>query len=110
MTVGEKMAEMFSWTGKTHQQVSAATGITRSTISSYTSGQSKVPLDAAYQIAEALGVTPWTLLNGEPLQATVLDLTQDEAALITDMRGLTLNQREVVCQIIRTMKEQNGRA
>ena len=48
MTVGEKMAEMFSWTGKTHQQVSAATGIPRSTISSYTSGQSKVPLDAAY--------------------------------------------------------------
>lgn len=109
MTVNEKLQEVMDWRGIKQERLHELTGIARSTIGGYTSGRRAISVEVAYQLAAALGVTPWTLLNGEPLLATQDDLTAEEAHIITDLRGLTLDQREVVLKTVETMKKQNHR-
>lgn len=108
MTVSEKLQEVLIWQGVSQKELAQRTGIPKSTISNYTCGRTPT-VEVAYQLAAALGVTPWTLLNGEPLPATHDDLTREEACLVTDLRGLTLDQREVVLKTVETMKKQNQR-
>ena len=109
MTVNEKLQEVMDWRGIKQEQLHDLTGIARSTIGGYTSGRRAISVEVAHQLAAALGVTPWTLLNGEPLLATHDDLTGEEARVITDLRGLTLDQREIVFKTMETMKKQNQR-
>lgn len=109
MTVNEKLQEVMDWKGVKQEQLHELTGIARSTIGGYTSGRRAISVEVAYQLAAALGVSSWTLLNGEPLPATPDDLTGEETALVTDLRGLTLEQKEVVLNVVATMKKQNKR-
>lgn len=109
MTVNEKLQEIMDWRGINQQDLSKKTAIPTSTVSSYVTGRAAISVEVAHQLAAALGVTPWTLLNGEPLLATHDDLTSEEARIITDLRGLTLDQRELVLKTMETMKKQNHR-
>lgn len=109
MTVNEKLQEVMDWKGLNQQELAKRTGINASTISSYVTNRAAVSVEVACQLAAALGVSSWTLLNGEPLPATHDDLTGEETALVTDLRGLTLEQKEVVLNVVATMKKQNKR-
>lgn len=109
ITIKEKLQEVLDWRGKSQYDLADAVGIPRGSISSYVTGPTTISIEQAYKFAAALGVTPWTLLNGEPLLATHDDLTAEEAHTITDLRGLTLDQREVVLKTVETMKKQNHR-
>ena len=107
MTVNEKLQELMDWKGISQQRLSDLSGIARGTIGGYVSGRRNVSVEVAHQLAPVLGVTPWTLLNGEPLPATELDLSREEAQWVTDLRGLTLEQRALVKIMTDAMKDQN---
>lgn len=107
MTIGEKIGELLDWNGVSQTELSRRTGIPQTTISSYVTDKVSIPADAAYKIAEALGVTPWAVLNSEPLLATKEDLSVEELELVTDMRQLTQHQREIILQSIGLMLKQN---
>lgn len=109
MTVNEKLAELLDWLGISQTQLADAIGVSKATVNSYVTERNNISVDMAEKIAAALGVTPWTLLNGAPLPATSLDLTPVEVERITDMRGLSLDQLELLDQCIQTMKRQNER-
>lgn len=107
MTVGEKIGELLDWSGMSQGELSKRSGIPQTTISSYVTGKATVPVDAAYKIASGLGVSAWTVLNCEPLPATMLDMSEEEVELVTDVRQLTRHQREIVLQVIKLMRRQN---
>lgn len=105
--VHEKLQELLTWSGMTQFELADKVGIPRGSINSYVSGRTPISVELAYQMAPALKVSPWTLLNGEPLLATAMDLSAEEAKLVTDLRGLTTQQRELIDALIETMKNQN---
>ena len=107
MTPGEKLIELMDWLGVNQADLARATGIGASTISSYTTGRVSMPFEAAVQLAQGLGVSPWALLNGSPLPANTMDLTQAELDHLSDLRTLTEQQRELLDDVVRRMKQQN---
>ena len=107
MTANEKIAELLDWSGMSQQALADALGIPRTTVSNYITGRTPVSVETAYKIADALGVTPWTVLNCEPLPATPLDLTADEAAAIGMARGLPRKERALLAAILNYMDAQN---
>ena len=108
MTVGDKIRELLDWSGMSQGELACRTGVPQTTISSYVTGRVSIPVDTVYKIAEALDVSPWTVINCTPLPATALDLTDAEAELVSDMRYLTQHQREIVVQSVKLMRKQNG--
>lgn len=107
MKINEKLAELIDWSGKTQQQIADQVGVTRANISAYVMDKAAISVEMAYKLADALGVSPWTLLNNSPLPATEQDLTTAEAELITKLRSLTPDQYEVAVQSIELMYCQN---
>lgn len=107
VTVNEKLQELLDWRGKSQYDLAVATGVPKGSISSYVTGRTVITVELAYKFAAALGVSPWTLLNGEPLLATPMDITAEEARLVTDVRSLDLKQKALVQKLIEGMKEQN---
>jgi len=105
--INEKLAELIDWSGKTQQQIADQVDVTRANISAYTTDKAAISVEMAYKLADALGVSPWTLLNNSSLPATAQDLTTDEAELITKLRSLTPDQYEVAVQNIEVMYCQN---
>lgn len=107
MTINEKLAELLDWSGISQGELSERTKIPPSTISSYVTGRASVSVDQAYKIAEALGVTPWTLLNMEPLPVSHMELSQAEQEFMANIRSLTNHQREIIEQSVLLMMKQN---
>lgn len=107
MTTNEKIAELLDWFGLSQQELADRTGIPRGSISSYVTGRAAVSIEMAYKIAEGLGVSPWTVLNSEPLPADPLDLSQAEKELVTNIRSLTKHQREIIDQNVQLMLKHN---
>ena len=62
-----------------------------------------VTVDAAQKIADALNVSLWTLLNGEALAVTSMDLTERERRLVSGYRRLNDEQRAAVDQLLQAM-------
>lgn len=109
MTVNEKLAELLDWQDMTQQELADRTGIPRTNISTYIIGRNAVSVEVAYKLAAGLGVTPWTLLNGEPLPVSPLDLSKHEETMVADLRGLKVEQAEAVQVLVDTFKKQNSR-
>lgn len=105
----EKISELMDWAGMTTQGLADALGCPRSTVSNYVNGYAAVSVEVAYKIAEVLEVTPWTILNREPLPATPLDLTGEESAFLTRLRQLPVSQRNVIFKMAEYMDQENGK-
>lgn len=107
MEINEKLAEVLAWTGKTQKYLADQLGIPKGSMNAYMSGRVGISIDIAYKIADALGVTPWTILSREPLSATSFDLSKKEIELVTSMRGLNNEQREVIFQTVELFEKHN---
>lgn len=107
MTVNEKIAELLDWSGMTQQELADKIGVTRANVSAYVTGRASVSLEQAYKIAAALEVTPWTLLNGEPLPVSPQELSEAEQRMIADLRGLKPWQLEFIERNVAMFIEHN---
>lgn len=96
MTIGEKIGEVLDWSGVTQKELSERTGISPSMVSSYISGTHAVSFESASKIADALDVSLWVLLNGEPLPANENEITKDESRVIGEYRLLTGDEKEMI--------------
>ncbi len=104
MTVPEKILEIMEWNNSqkmTQAELAKRTGLSKSSINGYVRGERKLTIDAAQKIADALEVSLWTLLNGDPLAVTPIDLTQRERTLISEYRRLDEEEREAIDGLIR---------
>ena len=103
MTFGEKLQEILDWYVKSQKEVAELSGISQSSISDYVNMKSTPTIDAAQKIADALGVSLWTLLNGDPLAVTPIDLTQRERTLLSEYRCLDQEEREAIDSLLRVL-------
>ena len=99
MTVPEKIQEIMEWSNRkklTQLELARLSGISKSSLNGYIHGDRKITVDAAQKIADALNVSLWTLLNGEALAVTSMDLTERERRLVSGYRRLNDEQRAAV--------------
>lgn len=108
MTVGEKIEEILIWSGLNQKSLASKTGIARSTLSDYIRGVSSPTIEVAQAIADALGVSLWTLLNGEPLEITEKEITLTERRLLGDYRALVPMERELVDHMLQVLKNKRS--
>lgn len=106
MTIGGKMQELMDWKGITQTPLANMTGISRSMISEYIRDVREPSIAQLRKIASALNVSPWTLINGEPMTVKTLDITEDECRVISAYRSLSTSGRELVNQTLRTLTKQ----
>lgn len=102
MNFGEKIQEIMIWAHMNQKQLHEATGISRSTLSEYVRGTRSPTVDNAQKIADALKVSLWTLLNGEPLAVESEELTEEERRLVGGYRRLEPKFRRLVQDLVRT--------
>ena len=100
MTEGEKLQEVMQWRGVTQRELSNRTGIARSTIGNYITGIRDMQVGALKTIAAALDVSPWTLINGEPLPADPLELGSTENRILIELRSMPLSVQKVLVATI----------
>ena len=106
MTVPEKIQEIMEWSNRkklTQLELARLSGISKSSLNGYIHGDRKITVDAAQKIADALNVSLWTLLNGEALAVTSMDLTERERRLVSGYRRLNDEQRAAVDQLRQAM-------
>ena len=106
MTVPEKIQEIMEWSNRkklTQLELARLSGISKSSLNGYIHGDRKITVDAAQKIADALNVSLWTLLNGEALAVTSMDLTERERRLVSGYRHLNDEQRAAVDQLLQAM-------
>ena len=106
MTVPEKIQEIMEWSNRkklTQLELARLSGISKSSLNGYIHGDRKITVDAAQKIADALNVSLWTLLNGEVLAVTSMDLTERERRLVSGYRRLNDEQRAAVDQLLQAM-------
>ena len=106
MTVPEKIQEIMEWSNRkklTQLELARLSGISKSSLHGYIHGDRKITVDAAQKIADALNVSLWTLLNGEALAVTSMDLTERERRLVSGYRRLNDEQRAAVDQLLQAM-------
>ncbi len=107
MTVGEKLQELIDWNSTSQTKLAQVTGISQSTISEYTRDTREPSLEALRKLAAALDVSVWTIINGEPLAITPLEITEDECRVVAAYRSLSVPGRELVHQTLRTLIRQS---
>ena len=106
MTVPEKIQEIMEWSNRkklTQLELARLSGISKSSLNGYIHGDRKITVDAAQKIADALNVSLWTLINGEALAVTSMDLTERERRLVSGYRRLNDEQRAAVDQLLQAM-------
>lgn len=108
MKMNEKLEELLDWSGMNQNTLAEKLGVSKGTVNAYITGRNSISFEMATKIAEVLGVSTWTMCNGEPLPATDLDITREEAALIANIRSLTIKQKELVVGIVSMIVKQNA--
>lgn len=103
MTFGQKVLEILTWTHKTQKDIHILTGISRSTLSEYIRDSRSPTIENAQRIADALGVSLWTLLNGDPLAVKEMDLTEKERCMVGEYRLLTKEEHEFLDHAFRLL-------
>ena len=98
MSTDEKIREVMQWSGVTQKDLARRMGMKYTTLNGYLCGHNRIPLDVIKQIASALHVSVFLLINEEPLPADSMELTQDERAIINRYRQLTMEQQEIIAQ------------
>lgn len=104
MSFGSKMREIMFWKHKTQVDVFKATGISRNTLSQYSKDLRSPTLLNAQKIADALGVSLWTLLNGDDMAVDSDDLTAEERKLVNGYRHLDPELRKAVQHVVEAGK------
>ena len=104
MKVGQKIKEAIDWSPYKQTDVAKMLGISQGMVSNYISGSNSISLDKLEKIADFLGVSLWTLLNGEPLPVTPLDITEREATVIAEYRRLSPDQQDKLYDLMKTMR------
>lgn len=64
-------------------------------------------VDFVQRVANALGVSVFMLINGEPLPADTEELTEEERETVARYRVLTWEQREIITQSMELFIKQN---
>lgn len=105
MTVGEKIQELMDWSGKQQKELATLTGIPRSSISDYVRGARIPTIDTAQKIADALGVSLWAVLNGEPMAVTETDLTEKERRMVKEYRELSRTSQGLIDSTMQALKK-----
>lgn len=103
MTVGDKLQELMDWQGHSQQDIAALSGISRTMVSQYIRGVSEPTLEALRKLAEALNVTPWMLINGDPLAVKDFDLIDSERQLIGMYRTLSVKAQAYIDSSVRAL-------
>ena len=84
-----------------YQDLSDATGISKSTLQRYETGFiKKVPINQMEVLAKALHVTPAYLMGWEESSPTPLPLTQQEETLVKKYRQLDADGKEDIDDLI----------
>lgn len=84
-----------------YQDLSDATGISKSTLQRYETGFiKKVPINQMEVLAKALHVTPAYLMGWEESSPTPLPLTQQEETLVKKYRQLDADGKEEIDDLI----------
>jgi len=89
------------------KELAALSGVNRRTIDNYLREDSSVPsVDAAFRIAEALGVTVEYLVTGrEQQEQRNTPLVPDPRVILKSLESLNLRDRKIVLSVIKTLKE-----
>ena len=77
-------------------------------ISEYIRGKSDPTVSAINKLADGLGISAWTLLNGDPLAVDSMDLTKSERILVGSYRMLDAEERETVDHLLRTLNRRKA--
>lgn len=103
MTIGEKLQEIMDWNGMKQSDLIKQTDISQSMISSYCQDVREPTLDALRKLAKALGVSVWTIINGEGLPVDPNDVTEQERRMIADYRALSRKEQALVDSMIKQL-------
>jgi len=89
------------------KELAALSGVNRRTIDNYLREDSSVPsVDAAFHIAEALGVTVEYLVTGREQQEWKNpSLMPDPRVILKSLESLNMRDRKIVLSVIKTLKE-----
>lgn len=107
-TIGEKLQEIMDWRGLHQSDVARLTGVSPTMISEYIRGKSDPTVSAINKLADGLGISAWTLLNGDPLAVDSMDLTKSERILVGSYRMLDAEERETVDHLLRTLNRRKA--
>lgn len=91
------------WRGLRQSDVARLTGVSSTMISEYIRGVSEPTVSALRKLADGLNVSPWALLNNEPLAVNAIDLTKVERQLIGEYRLLSNASRRLVETTIKSL-------
>lgn len=105
MAIVEKIIEIMDWNGIKQKDLAKATGLSKSTISTYLRGVNKISIENAQRIADALGVSLWALLNDEPMAVKPEDISEEESELVGEYRMLSKRSRDLVKSTIETLSD-----
>lgn len=105
MTVSEKIQEVMDWSGFNQKKLSDLSGIPQSTLSGYLNAGDKITVDVLRKIADALNVSLWTLLNGEPLAVRPMDLTEQERRVVGEYRLLSGEEQDFIDHAFRVFNQ-----
>ena len=93
----------------TQKKLAKQFGITEAKLSNYLSEKNEMPARVVAQLAAYFRVTTDYLLGLTEDPGPGARLSDSEQALVEGYRGLTREQRELVLQTVRLMREQNRR-
>lgn len=96
VSVNEKLQEVLTWSGVSQYELARRADVHPNSISSYVTGKTAISIALLFKFAEALGVSPWLFLNGEPLPVTSEDLTEKERRMVALYRNLTVREQAAV--------------
>lgn len=104
-TVAEKLQEVMDWKGLKQPDVSRLTGISKTMVGDYLRGYREPTLEALRKLAAALDVTPWMLINGEPMSVKDFELSKDERQIVGTYRTLSGRSRRLISTTVQTLGE-----
>lgn len=107
MSIGEKIVEIMDWYGMEQKELSRRAGLPYTTVHGYLKQGKSIPSDSLVKIANALRVSPLTLMNLDPLPVSQIELTDMESEMLALYRTLSTDQRDFIEQSIALLSNKN---
>lgn len=105
MTVGKKLQEVMDWKGLKQPEVARLSGISRAMVSEYVRDVREPTLEALRKLAQALDVSLWTLINGEPMAIKDYELTDAERRMVGNYRTLSGKSQKLVDTTLQMLEQ-----
>ncbi len=109
MGAGARAKTLITDSDITQKKLAKRFGVTEAMLSNYLSEKNEMPIRVVSQLAEYFHVTADYLLGLTDDPGPGIQLSEGEQALVEGYRSLTREQRELIFQNIRLMREQNRR-